>query len=115
MSTMIERVATAIDEADVGYHINLTKLVDGVSTYTLRYHGVSDPLEFDSYDGASEHVHLTRNERRARAAIEAMREPTTEMLLAGDLTVLTDEEIHRGPFELSKAEWQAMIDAATKE
>ncbi|MQX90295.1 hypothetical protein [Sinorhizobium meliloti] len=115
MSTMVERVARAIDEADVGYSINLTRLVDGVSTYTLRYHGVSDLLEFGSYDEASEHVRATRDERRARAAIEAMMEPTEAMLRCADEVVLTDEEIHRGPFEMSKAEWQAMIQAALKE
>lgn len=40
------------------------------------------------------------------------KEPTIEMLKAADLTVLTDEEIHHGPFELSKAEWTAMLAAS---
>ncbi|MDX0897400.1 hypothetical protein GOD90_10385 [Sinorhizobium medicae] len=112
MSTMIERVATAIDEADVGYHINLTKLVDGVSTYTLRYHGVPDTLEFDSYDGASEHVSLTRNERRARAVIEAMREPTQEMVARGSWASYGGGEIGSTG---SKNAWRKMIDADLKE
>jgi len=41
---------------------------------------------------------------RARAAIEAMREPTTEMLWAYELPNI-------GPDEIREC-WQAMIDAA---
>ncbi|MDW9528089.1 hypothetical protein RWE87_05010 [Sinorhizobium meliloti] len=110
MSTMVERVARAIDEAEVGYSINLTRLVDGVSTYTLRYQGVSDPLEFSSYDEASEHVRTTRNERRARAAIEAMTEPCDEMIQAGVSEDQTDE-VYRDV----RSVYTAMIRAALKE
>lgn len=53
-------------------------------------------------------------EADARAAIEAMREPTTAMLRKADDTTLTDEELQAGPYELIKAEWQAMIDEALR-
>lgn len=116
MSEMVERVARAIDEADVGYSINLTRLVDGVSTYTLRYHGLSDLLEFGSYDEASEHVRAARDERRARAAIEALMEPTDAMLDA-----VADEEDRRGIPSgvigalIAEEAWPLMIQAALKE
>ena len=46
--------------------------------------------------------------REARAAIEAMREPTTEMLHASTMQVPTWDN------EASKRKWQAMIEAALK-
>lgn len=46
----IEAVAKAIEDADdeFGYCMELTQLVDGVSTYTLTYNGDAEPLEFGS-------------------------------------------------------------------
>jgi hypothetical protein len=69
---MIEAVAQAVEDAEIGYSINLTRLVDGESTYTLRYQDGTPTLEFGSYDEASEHVGETRGERRARAVISAL-------------------------------------------
>lgn len=51
----------------------------------------------------------------ARAAIEAMREPTSDMLRTADGVVLTDEELESGPYELTKAEYQSMIDKALQD
>jgi hypothetical protein len=50
---------------------------------------------------------------RARAAIEAMREPTEEMKQAGDwMREHLDEEPHPHEINDSIAIWRAMIDAA---
>lgn len=46
------------------------------------------------------------NETLARAAIEAMREPTTAMLHASTMQVPTWDN------DASRRKWQAMIDAA---
>ena len=47
----------------------------------------------------------------ARAAIEAMREPTEEMLYCGDAQISDWDRTH----EDVRAAWHAMIDAALKE
>lgn len=51
----------------------------------------------------------------ARAAIEAMREPTIGMLSAADDTIIPDERFHDGPFETDKFTWETMIDAILNE
>lgn len=67
----VERVARAIDKAELGYSIRLTRLVDDESSYTLTYDG-AEPMEFESHHSASEYVSAHRRERNARAAIAAM-------------------------------------------
>ncbi len=44
MSDVVGKVAGAIEDAEFGYSMNLTSLVDGVSTYTLTYSDGSPPL-----------------------------------------------------------------------
>jgi hypothetical protein len=84
--TMVERVARAIESTacPFGYEIRLTRLVDGVSTYTLTYDDRVGPLEFGSNGEANRHVSERKREVQARAAIEAMREPTKRMIEAAD-------------------------------
>lgn len=65
---LIEKVAKAIDDADVGYSINLTSLIDGVSEYTLTY-ADAEPMKFEEYWQASEHVAERRYREKALAAI----------------------------------------------
>lgn len=79
MTTMIERVAKAIEGADVGYSMNLTRLVDGVHTYTLTYDDGTPPLEFGSTDDVYDHVTARRQFARARAALEELLEPSVAM------------------------------------
>lgn len=57
----------------------------------------------------------TSSLRKARAVIEVMREPTVEMLRAADAVILTDEEFHSGPFEMTRREYIAMIDKALED
>lgn len=79
MQTMIERVAKAIEDADVKYSMELIRLVDGVSTYLLRYDD-GEVLEFGDTDDAYDHVSNKRRKKAARAAIEEMRLPTKGMI-----------------------------------
>lgn len=64
-----EAVAKAIGDADAafGYSCNLTRLVDGIATYTLTMAGY-EPAEFDSIDDA----HLVIAERRNAARADAI-------------------------------------------
>lgn len=114
MSTMVERVARAIEDADIGYSIRLTRLVDGIATYTLTDSDREGELEFPSHGEALEYITRKKIERKARAAIEAMMEPTSKMLDAA-----ADEEDRRGYFShenlIAEDVWPIMIQAALKE
>ncbi|WP_029073538.1 hypothetical protein [Kaistia adipata] len=67
----VERVANAINDADVGYRMTLIRLVDGIYTYELVYDGEA-AIEFDNTDDLYEHVGARKREAMARAAILAM-------------------------------------------
>lgn len=115
---MIERVAKAIREADeIGYSISLARLVDGVTTYELDYGGGESPLEFETHSEALEHVVARRNCARARAAIEAMREPTPEMRAAmrDTLESCRDDDFDTDHCLDGAHVWWDGIDAALKE
>lgn len=52
----------------------------------------------------------------ARAAIAAMREPTSKMIDAGDTTIYPHRDMERATEgRLADQPWRAMIDAALKE
>lgn len=104
MTSMVERVADAMEDADVGYSIQLVRLVDGVSTYHLTDSDRGPALHFGSHSSASEYIQKKNRLLRARAAIEAMREPTEAMAAAGS------DEVTNG-----KQTWHAMIDAALED
>lgn len=84
--SVVERVARAIDVADGR---------DPDAPANIRYPG-----------GYPEGVSWKKQIPRARAAIEAMREPTDEMELAGWGAI---------PSADATDIWQAMIDAALRE
>lgn len=107
MSGMITRVADAIADAEVGYNMTLVRLVDGISTYSLRYDD-GETLEFGSLGECYEHINSKKRAAQARAAIEAMREPTPEMVSAGMGEVPEDGS----EYEDVEDAWRAMIDAA---
>jgi hypothetical protein len=65
---LIEAAAKAIEDAEFGYSLNLTRLVDNESTYVLTYTDGSEPLEFSDIDEAYEHIAYKRETARARAA-----------------------------------------------
>ena len=69
MSALIKRVGRAIDNVEVGFEIRLTRLVDGVSTYTMTYPD-GEVLEFDSHSDAVDSHNARLINARARAAIE---------------------------------------------
>lgn len=106
MSEMVKRVRDALRNANVGYSISLTRLVDGVSTYEVVIHGDCCMREFSSHEEALEYVTERREEGRARAAIETLREPTELMLCAGE-----DVRFNNLPTE---GIWRAMIDEVLK-
>jgi hypothetical protein len=83
----VERVAQAIENADVGFSVRLTRLVDDVSEYTANFG--SETRIFDCYDDASEWVNALRSRAKARAAIAAMH-PAQGPALPGDIAALLD-------------------------
>ena len=93
MITMVERVARALAVADGMHPEAASNDDDEIPAWTLYVDG-------------------------ARAAIEAMREPTETMVVsANDATTLGDEGVHRITIDMQGANevWAAMIDAALKE
>jgi hypothetical protein len=68
----VERVAKAIEAAQnaVSYRLELTRLVDGLSTYTLTY-ADGEKLEFDDIDDGYLHIEQKKRLALARAAISA--------------------------------------------
>lgn len=88
MSTMVERVARAIGVADLNAS---AKSMPNVPMETMA--------EYVKHAADEGHY-----EAMARAAIEAMMEPTLEMVTAGSIA---------GPFTIDR--YKAMIQAALKE
>jgi hypothetical protein len=111
--TMVERVGAAIDAADINFRMTLVRLVDGVHTYHLVYDG-EPAIEFDNTDDLYDHVRTRKFQAKARAAIEAMREPSEGMLAAvftADLTgCIVDDDSG-----LVRTAYTAAIDAALQE
>lgn len=68
-----QRIADALTEADRewGYSIELTRLVDGVHTYTLRMPGFRQ--DYEDRDEAVETMSLERDKRRAVKVLAALR------------------------------------------
>ncbi|MDM9644517.1 hypothetical protein [Rhizobium sp. S163] len=66
----IERVSAAIDSADVGFNMKLTRLVDGVHTYELRMDGKVE--EFDNTDDLYIRVREIKQRKQAEAIIRAL-------------------------------------------
>lgn len=92
MSVKIEQVARAIELAEEEW---------------LRREG-------DAQDGLQEHNTVPLRVAVARAAIEAMREPTEAMTLEG-FGALEDDLLEGGEgHEPIQAAWRAMIDEALK-
>lgn len=116
---LVERIAAAIGDAEIGYSINLTRLVRGVSTYTLAYED-GETLKFPSLDAATAHLRTRRHAARATAALRAIeaagyvvvpREPTKEMVAAG--YEMTPDETMSDDSDAINV-WEAMIAAAPK-
>lgn len=112
----IEAAAKAMESAELGYHLRLTGLVDGVHTYTLTYDDGTPPLNFDNIDDGYAHIASKRRLAQATAAITAYlagdvvvpREETTAMLAAGQKAWVADE------LKRSSTLYRAMVSAATE-
>jgi hypothetical protein len=105
MSEMLDRVAKAIAETIALAHIK----------HNLREIGQEDKLE--EYLKTFPIKVTLADSDVARAAIEAMREPTVEMVEAVDIDGETDagggiNATYSIGSEEAKKVWQAMIDAA---
>lgn len=66
----IDHVAAAIDSADVGFSMSLTRLVDGISTYELRMDGNVE--EFGDTDDLYARVREIKHRKQAEAVIAAI-------------------------------------------
>jgi len=105
MSEMVERVARAIC---VAHGVNPDAPTPVFETFRDSFGG------FAAMQTGRTEPSWHREKKAARAAIEAMREPTEEMLAAGqwtisdNLTVSVCVENNRKAREI----WQSMIDAA---
>ena len=76
-STVREAVEAILDADEIGYSLNLTRLVDGEHTYTLTMQG-REPVEFSDIDDAYEHIRQVKRQIRADAilAVLAAQEAT---------------------------------------
>jgi hypothetical protein len=69
---LIQSVAEAIEAADVGYNLRLTKLVDGISEYTLTYSDGEEHV-FEIAEDCYRHVRERLLRDKAQAAIDVCR------------------------------------------
>lgn len=72
----IDRVAAAIDSADVGHSLSLVRLVDGVSTYRLELDGsveeFTDGEIEQAIDQAYARIRQVKQRKQAEAVIAAL-------------------------------------------
>lgn len=69
---IVDAIAQALEGAEFGYSLQLTRLVDGESTYTLKYTDGSEPIEFDDIDAGYAHVAEKKRLVQALAVLTAM-------------------------------------------
>lgn len=79
---LLERAMNAMEDADVGYTLSLTKLVDGVSEYTAVIDGL-EPRIFGSHSAASKWVAHHRRFVKARALLAELQNLTPDVVEAG--------------------------------
>ena len=73
MMDLREKIAAAIEGAEVSYHLHLVKLVDGVSTYNLTFDG-EEPIEFNCIDDAYALIASRKRLRGADLALGAIED-----------------------------------------
>lgn len=79
--TTIDRVAAAIESAELGYSMRQVRLVDGINTYTLTIDGMPTEEFTDNEDGeATDQVYArireVKRRKQAEAVIAALAPPT---------------------------------------
>lgn len=113
MTDMIERVAKAINACTDKFDAPVQFYVEDEA----RQRWLKDHPD-DSPDEAGIDWKVESYKIIARAAIEAMREPTPNMIAAGNIEIVSPGEDgdYLGTLENEEARecWQAMIDAALK-
>lgn len=115
---MVERVARAVESVEIYSRFNdwTSDRVDGFPIEIYVHDGAADIIVTHRFPGRRDECSVRRAEveriARARAAIEAMREPTEEMEING-----TNARMNTGlsTYNETPAMWRAMIDAALKE
>jgi hypothetical protein len=87
----IDRVAAALEGADIGHSMSLTRLLDGVHTYTLKIRGEIETLidndEADAIDQVYTRIREVKHRLQAEAVIAALN-PTP----APEIAVHPDDE-----------------------
>jgi hypothetical protein len=106
MGEMRDRIAAVLKDAQIGYAISLTRLVDGVCTYEAVV-GDEPPQEFRSHAEALEYVTGKKWDAVVDLVFAELRNPTESMILAGE----NAEEL--GDTECCK-HWWAMVDEARR-
>ena len=79
---MVDLIADAIAKADVGFSMELIRLVDDIHTYRLRYSdgetltfSDDETLEFDAQDRLYAHVRARKRRLQAQAVLAALSNP----------------------------------------
>lgn len=85
----IDRVAAAIDGTDVGFNMSLTRLVDGVSTYTLTMDSKTE--EFADTDDLYARVREIKQRKQAEAIVAALS-PTPAQIMQCPCTTFEQSE-----------------------
>ena len=105
MRKLIKRIELAINGAGVGYSIESVAAPQAETAFSLVYSDSGEAFEFADQADALKHVAARQSANRAKAVLEALREPTHAMLVAASQS--------RSGSGLGI--WQAMIDAALAE
>lgn len=74
----IDRIAAAIKSADIGHSMTLTRLVDGVHTYTLTIDGKVEEFvdnDEDAIDQVYARIREVKHLKQAEAVISALGQP----------------------------------------
>ena len=114
MSEMIERGADALERAEIGYSLRLTRLVDGVSTYTLTYDDGTPPIEFGDNSDAYANISAKKRLRAAMLAIASIEAAGYAIVPARETVAILSagqKAWNDDPAKLSSTLYRAMIEA----
>lgn len=126
------RVASAIDDADFGFSLKLTRLLDGVSEYTVTFSDGTPPMVFPDTENAYEYIRGRKLLAKAQAAIAALAPASGSQMVVTDELAITYKAAFRAVFDrwlndeggipqenigliATKAGLQAVFDALTTE
>lgn len=78
-----EVIAQELEDTEVRYSMNLVRLVDGVSTYELRYDGQNETFKFETTGECYAHIATRRRQARAQAILAALAASGLTIVPAG--------------------------------